>query len=64
MRHGTYICVSCDEFAHVTRRVLVQLLVAAEDEDGDIDGTEDGELVGLLEQAAFPLQKGTARRKS
>ena len=25
----------------------------------DIDGTEDGELVSLLEQAAFTLEEGT-----
>lgn len=42
----------------VRRRVLVQLLVVSEDDDGDIDGTEDGELVRLLEQAALALKEG------
>ncbi len=36
----------------------MELLVIAEDENGDIDGTEHGQLVSLLEQATFPLQKG------
>ncbi len=53
-----------DQGAHVGRRVLVQLLVAAEDEDGDVDGAEDGELVGLLEEAAFPLEKSATRDRS
>jgi hypothetical protein len=30
----------------------------AKDDDGDIDGAEDGKLVGLLEQAAFALEEG------
>jgi hypothetical protein len=30
----------------------------AKDDDGDIDGAEDGELVGLLEQPAFSLEEG------
>ena len=30
----------------------------AEDDDGDIDGAEDGELVRLLEQAALALEEG------
>jgi hypothetical protein len=30
----------------------------AEDDDGDIDGAKDGELVGLLEQPAFSLEEG------
>jgi hypothetical protein len=30
----------------------------AEDDDGNIDGAKDGELVGLLEQPAFSLEEG------
>lgn len=52
------IGVSCDEFSHVPRRVLVEFLVVAEDEDSYINRTEDRELVRLLEQTSFPLQKG------
>lgn len=29
----------------------------AKDDDSDIDGAEDGELVSLLEQAAFTLEE-------
>ena len=33
----------------------------AKDNDSDIDGAEDGELVSLLEQAAFTLEESTER---
>lgn len=52
------VLVSGDEISHVRRRVLVELLVVAKDEDGDVDGAEDGQLVGLLEQTALSLQEG------
>jgi hypothetical protein len=35
----------------------------AEDDDGHVDGTEDGQLMRLLEQAAFSLQEGTTQRQ-
>lgn len=54
---GTYICVACDEVPHVAGRVLVQFLVLAKDEDGDVNRAEDRELVCLLEQAAFALEE-------
>lgn len=56
-----YICVPGDHLTHVCGGVLVQLLVAAEDKDGDVDRAEDGELVRLLEQAALSLEKGAVR---
>lgn len=59
----TYILVSGDQFAHVARRVFVEFLVAAKNEDGNIDGAQDRELVRLLEQAAFALQKGAAHAR-
>lgn len=52
------IGISCDQLSHVARRVLVQLLVLAEDEDGDIDRAKDGELMCLLEKTTFALQEG------
>lgn len=33
----------------------------AKDDDSDVDGTEDSELMSLLEETAFPLQKGTEK---
>ena len=33
----------------------------AKDNDSDINGAEDGELVSLLEQAAFAFEKSTER---
>ena len=32
----------------------------AEDDNRDVDGAEDGELVSLLEQATFALEEGDA----
>lgn len=51
------VLVPGDEISHIRRRVLVELLVVAKDEDGDIDGAEDGQLVGLFEQTALSLQE-------
>lgn len=31
----------------------------AEDNDSDVDGAKDGELVGFLEETAFTLEEGT-----
>jgi hypothetical protein len=36
----------------------VELLVGAEDEDGDIGRAEDGQLVGLFEETKLALQEG------
>ena len=47
-----------NDLVDVRRRVFIQLLVVAKDNDGDVDGAEDGELVCLLEQAALALQEG------
>jgi hypothetical protein len=52
------ILIATDGLVDVARGELVQLLVVAEDDDGNIDRAENGELVGLLEEAAFALQKG------
>lgn len=49
---------AADDLVDVGGGVLVQLLVVAEDDDGDVDGAEDGELVGLLEEAALALEEG------
>lgn len=49
--------VSCQDLCNITTRVFVQLLIIAKDYDCDIDGTEDGELMRLLEQATFALKE-------
>ena len=41
----------------------MQLLVVAKDDNGDINGAEHGELISLLEETSFPLQKGAANRE-
>lgn len=60
----THVLVAADQVVHVGGRVLVELLVVAEDEDCDIDGAQDGELMRLLEQAALSLEEGSAARQS
>lgn len=55
---ATVVLVFRNEFTHIRRRVLVQLLIAAKDEDGDIDRAEHRKLMSLLEQSAFSLEKG------
>ena len=47
-----------DYLIDVGRGVLVELLIVPEDDNGDVDGTQDGQLMRLLEQAAFPLEEG------
>lgn len=56
----THILVSPDRLVDVTGGELVQLLVVAKDDDGDIDGAEDGQLVGLFEKTALALEEGAA----
>lgn len=36
----------------------------AKDDDSDIDGTKNGQLVSLLEQSTFALEEGPAIEKS
>ena len=57
----THVLVSGDEIAHVRGRILVELLVGAEDEDGDIGGAENGQLVSLLEETELALEEGAAK---
>jgi hypothetical protein len=56
--------VSSQDLSNITTRVFVQFLVIAEDDDRDIDGTEDGELMRLLEQATFALKEGSEGRST
>lgn len=50
--------VSAEGFLDVGGGELVQLLVVAEDDHSNVDRAEDGELMGLLEEAALALEKG------
>lgn len=52
-----------DGLVDVAGRKLIELLVVAKDDDSDVDGAEDAQLVCLLEQAAFTLQEGAATKK-
>lgn len=43
----------------VARRELVKLLVLPKDDNGNLDRTEDGQLICLLEQSTFAFQEST-----
>jgi hypothetical protein len=51
--------ISSQDLSNITTRVFVQLLVISKDYDRDIDRAENGELMRLLEQAAFALEEGS-----
>jgi len=55
---STYILIPAQSLTNITRRKLVELLVVAEDDHGNVDGAEYGQLVGLLEEAPFSLEEG------
>lgn len=57
-RH-THILKSANRLVNIARREIIELLVMAKNDDGNINGTEDGKLVRFLEQAPFALQKGS-----
>lgn len=46
-------------FMDVARRELVKLLVLPKDDNGNLDRTEDGQLICLLEQSTFAFQEST-----
>ena len=56
--------MSTDGLVDVSRRVLVEFLVVPENNDRDIYGAENGELVRLLEETAFALEKRPIARPS
>jgi hypothetical protein len=56
--------VSVQDLSNVTTRIFVQLLIIAKDYDRDINGTENGELMRLLEQAAFALKECSVGKDS
>ncbi len=53
----TYILIATESLVHVTRGVLIEFLVVTENDNGDIDGTKNGQLMGLLEQSTFTLEE-------
>jgi len=53
----TYILIAAKRIGHVTGRVLVKFLVVTEDDDRNIDGTKNRQLVSLLEQTTFALKE-------
>ena len=47
--------ITTDGLIDITGRKFVEFLIVAEDDDGDVDGAEDPELVGLLEETVLAL---------
>lgn len=58
-RRDTHILKSTNGLVDIARREIIQLFIMAKNDDGNIDGTEDGKLMRFLEQASFALQKGS-----
>ena len=56
----TYIGEASDSVIDVARGILVQLLVMTEDYHSNVNRTQNGELVGLLEKTSFALKEGSA----
>jgi len=63
LRSFMFVCAAvileaADGLVDVAGGVLVELLVVAKDYDCDVDLTQDGKLVRLLEKTAFALEEG------
>ena len=56
---NTHILKSANGLVDIARREIIELFIMAENDDGNIHGTEDGELMRFLEQTSFALQKGS-----
>ncbi len=54
----THVVIPRQDLANVAAGVFVKLLVVPEDDDGHVDGAEDRQFVGLLEETAFAFEKG------
>ena len=57
----SYKVVTLQNFTNITGRVLIQLLVVPKYDDCNINGAKNGELMRLLKEATFALQKGSAK---
>jgi hypothetical protein len=55
---SSIVLISSQDLPNITTRVFIQLLIISKDYDRDIDRAENGELMRLLEQAAFALEEG------
>ena len=53
----THVLISSYCVLYVAGRILIQLFVVAKNDDGHVDGAEDGEFVGLLEKSTFALEE-------
>jgi hypothetical protein len=52
------VLVAANSRIDVARRELIEFIVVTEDDDGDVYGAQDGELVSLLEKATLALEEG------
>jgi hypothetical protein len=59
----TYELVSGQNFSNIATRILVQLFVVAKDDHGNVDRAQNRQLMRLLEQASFALEKGSTQTR-
>jgi hypothetical protein len=52
------VLVAANSRIDVARRELIELIVMTEDDNGDVYGAQDGELVSLLEKTTLALEEG------
>ena len=50
--------VPFEELREVSRGILVEFVVLANDKNGNVNRGQDGKLMGLFEQAALALEEG------
>lgn len=48
-RKPTHVVIAPKGLGHITRRILVEFLIVTEDNDCDVHGTKNSELMRLLE---------------
>jgi hypothetical protein len=58
MSAATYVLVAANSRIDVAGRELVELIVVAKNDDGDIYGAQNGELVSFLEKTTLALEEG------
>ena len=59
LRNMAHILITSQRLIDITRRELVQFLVMTKDDNSNIDRTQDGQLVRLLEKTSLSLEKGS-----
>lgn len=59
-----YVLVPSERLVDVARGELIQLLVVSKDDDSDVYGAKDAELVGLFEEPTLAFEKRPVNSRS